>query len=96
MCLQMDRIDHQRVRVAAFFCQPKKHFCEDAFFAPPLPATVKLLVGPVFLRRIAPSQAIAINEDNAAQNPAVFNPGLTVGLGKTGLKLGQLRRALPV
>ncbi len=96
MSLQMGRIDHQRVRAAAFFRQPKKHLCEDAFFAPPLPATVKLIVGPVFLRRIAPSQAIAINEDNAAQNPAVVNPWLAVGLGKTGHKLGQLLRALPV
>lgn len=90
MCFQMGRIDHQRVGATTLIRQSEEHLCEDAFLAPPLPATVKCLVRPVFLRRIAPPQAIAINEDNAAQNPPVVNPGLAMGLREKGFKLGQL------
>lgn len=93
MCLQMGRIDHQCVGAATLIRQSEEHFCEDALLAPPLPAAVKCLVRPVFQRRIAPSQAIAINEDNATQNPPVVNSGLAMGLREKGLKRGQLRVA---
>ena len=93
MCFQMGRIDHQRVRAATLIRQSEEHFCEDALLAPPFPTAVKGLVRPVFLRRIAPSQTIAIDEDNAAQYPPVVNTGLAMGLREKGFKLGQLRVA---
>ena len=85
MRFQMGRIDHQRVGVATLIRKSEEHFCEDAFLAPPLPATVKRLVRPVFLRRVAPSQTIAIDEDNAAQYPPVVNTGLAMGAAKQAL-----------
>jgi hypothetical protein len=89
----MGRIDHQRVRAATLIRQPEEHFCDDAFLAPPFPTAENCLVRPIFLRGIAPSQAIAINEDNATQNPPVVNTGLATGLREKGFKLGQLRVA---
>ena len=93
MGLQMGRIDHQRVRASTLIRQSEEHFCEDALLAPPFPTAVKCLVRPIFLRGIAPSQAIAIDEDNATQNPPVVNTGFAMGLREIGLKLGQLRVA---
>jgi len=50
----------------------------------------------VFRRGIALPQAIAIDEDNPAQNPPVVHTGLAVGLRKEGLQLDQQRLAQPL
>ena len=90
MGLQMGRVDHQRVGATTLIRHSDEHFCEDARLAPPLPAAVKRLVQPILLRRIAPSQAVAIDEDNATQNPPVVNTQLAKGLREKGLTLGKL------
>ena len=56
---------------------------------------LKRLVGAVFPGRIPPPQAIAIDEDNPAQDPSVIDPWLAVGLGKVGLQTRHLRVAQP-
>lgn len=96
MCLQMGRVDHQRIRAATLIRKREKHLREDAFLAPSLPAAVKGLVRPVFRRRIAPPQTIAIDEDNAAQHLPVVHTGLAVRLREKRFKLGHLRVAQPV
>jgi hypothetical protein len=47
-------------------------------------------VGAVFRRRIAPTQPIAIDEDNPAQDTPIIDAGFAVGLRKIGLKTRHL------
>lgn len=96
MCLQMRRIDHQGVSPAALVGQLQKHPGEDAFLAPSLPSAIKGLVRPILHGRIAPTQAIAIDEDYTTQNPLIVHTGLAMGLREKGFQLGHLRVAQPV
>lgn len=82
MSLQVRCIDHQRISSAALIGQFEKHPREDTLLAPALPTTVEVLVRSVFCRRVSPPQAIAIDEDNAAQHPLVIDTRLAVGLRK--------------
>jgi len=59
--------------------------------APPLSAVVERPGRAIFLRRVAPPQAVAIDEDYAAQHPPVIDARLAVALGKEGLKPRYLR-----
>jgi hypothetical protein len=66
----------------------------SACSTPPLPTIVECLQRAIFLRRIASAQAIAIEEDYAAQYPPVVDPRPAVALGKEvpqprHLRLGQ-------
>lgn len=96
MRLQMGRVDHQRIGAAALIGQFEKHPGKDTLLAPALPPAIKGLVRSVLRRRIAPAQAVAIDEDYAAQHSLVVHTGLAVGLRKKGLQLGHLRIAQPV
>ena len=96
MCLQVRCIDHQRISSAALIGQFEKHPREDTLLAPTLPTTVEGLVRPVFCRRVLLPQAIAIDEDNAAQHPPGIDTRLAVGLRKEGLQLCHLRIAQPI
>nr|GFC71591.1 hypothetical protein [Tanacetum cinerariifolium] len=76
------RVDHDRLRLSADRSQTLHHPREHARLAPTLPAVVERLVGPVGAGCIAPAQAVAVDEHDAAQHPPVINPRLAVALGK--------------
>jgi hypothetical protein len=86
----MGRVDHQRVRFPALIGQLQEHSGKDTFLAPSLPTAVTRLWRAVFRRRVSPPQAIAIDEDNPAQDPSIIDPRLPMGLGKERGKLGHL------
>ena len=75
--------------------QPCHHLGEDTFVAPSLPPVVERLVGAVFTRGISPTQPIAIDEDNPAQDAPIIDTGLAMGLRKIGLQTRHLRIAQP-
>ncbi len=87
MGLQMRRIYHQRISPAASIGQFQKHPGEDALLAPSLPPAVEGLVRPVLGRRIAPTQAIAVDEYYAAQHPFFVHTRPAVRLRKKGSNL---------
>lgn len=75
VCLQVDRVDHHRLRNGCFGGQAIHHTDEDIFVAPPLPTVVKGLRRPI-IRRSASPQTIAVDEDFAAQHPLVIDARL--------------------
>jgi len=83
----MRRIDHQHISPSALIGQFQKHPSEDPLLAPSLPPAVKRLVWPILRRRIAPTQAIAIDEYYATQHPLVVTRGLPWDFGKKGFSL---------
>src|SRR5690606_15211623 len=89
--LQVGRVDHHRLRGGSLRGQTVHHPSEDTLVTPPLPAIVEGLGRAIFLRRIAPTQAIAIDEDYAAQNPPVIAARLAMALAKEGLQPRRLR-----
>ena len=91
MCFQIGRVDHDGLLFAVLSGQTSHHPGEDALIAPSLPTVVERLVWAAFSGRVAPSQAIAINEDNPAQHTPIINARLAVGLGTIGLKSRHLR-----
>ena len=70
--------------------QPDHHTREDPFLAPTLPTTVKRFVRPIGFGSVPPAQAIAIDEDNPAQDPPVIDPWFAVRLREDGGELGHL------
>jgi hypothetical protein len=68
---------------------------EDPLVAPPLPTIVEGLRRAVFLRRITTPQAIAIDEDYAAQYTPVIDARLAMALGEERLQTGHLRVGQP-
>ena len=82
MRLQMRCIDHQRISPSALIGLFQKHPSEDPLLAPSLPPAVKRLVWPILRRRIAPTQAIAIDEYYATQHPLVVHARFAMGLRK--------------
>ena len=95
VCLQVGRIDHHRLRNRRLGGQPLHHSSEDALVAPTLPPIVERLRRTILLGRIAPPQAIAIDEDNAAQNAAVIDPRHAMALREERPKPGHLRVRQP-
>ena len=55
---------------------------EDTPFSPSLPPVVERLVWAILPRGIAPTQPVAVDENDAAQHPSVINPWLAVALEK--------------
>ena len=76
MALPRLDIDHDRIVFGTFGGQAHHDPGEDAVVAPALPAVVEGLGRAVFLRRIAPAQPIAIDEDYTAQNAPIIDAGL--------------------
>ena len=66
MRLQIGGIDHDRLRIGAFGGQADHDPGEDTVVTPAPPAIVERLCRSIFSWCIAPSQAIAIGEGNAA------------------------------
>jgi len=87
---EVGRINHHGLLFAVVSRQTGHHPGEDALVAPSLPAVVQGLVRTVLLGCVPPSQAIAIDEDNPAQNPSIINTGLAMGPGEKGLKTRHL------
>lgn len=87
---EVGRIDHD-----VFGSQPGHHLREDTLVTPSLPTVVKDLVRALFPWRIPLSQAIAIDEDNPAQDTPIIDARLAMGLRKIGLKPRHLRVAQP-
>lgn len=95
MGLEVCCVDHHGRFLAVFRRQPGHHPREDALFAPTLPPAVERLMWAIRGGRIAPTQAIAIDENNPAQHPSVINPGLPVRPGKEGSQARHLRVGQP-
>ena len=68
---------------------------EDPVIAPALPAIVEGLRRSILLRRVAPSQAVAIDEDNAAQHPQIIDAWAAMALGKERAKARHLHFGQP-
>ena len=95
MRLQIGRVYHHRLRNGRLGGQAFHHPGEDAFLAPALPTILEGLRWTILLGRIAPPQAIAIDEDNAAQDTKIINPRTTMALGKERAKARHLRFGQP-
>ena len=87
---QIGRINHHRLRNSGFGGQTFHHSGEDALVAPSLPTVLERLWRAIFPGRIAPPQAIAIDEDNTAQDTPVIDPWHTMALRKKRPKPGHL------
>jgi hypothetical protein len=94
--LQIGRVDHDRLVLGPLGGQADHDPGEDPIVAPPLPSVIKGLRRTIFLRRIAPAQTIAIDEDYAAKNATIIDARLTVALGKERLQALHLRVRQPV
>lgn len=90
-------IDHQCLRAVPFGSQFRQHSGEDALFAPTPPTIVKGIWRAILGRHVSPSQPIAIDEDNPAQQALVIDARLALGLCEEGaeklyLQLRQLEK----
>jgi len=95
MGLQVGRINHDGPGLGGLRSQPLEDPGEDAEFAPSLPAIVERLRRPILRRRIPPPQAVAIDEDNAAQDATVINARAPMALREEGAKALHLRLCQP-
>ena len=95
MGLEVGRVDHHGLLFAELGGKACHHPREDTFLAPALPTAVKRLMRAIVLRRITPTQAIAIDKDNSAQHTFVVNPGLSVRPRKEGFQTRHLRVSQP-
>lgn len=69
MGLQIGRIDHDGPRIGTGCYQTFHHSDGDVRFTPTLPAVVKRYRRPIVPGRTPPSQTVAVDEDDAAENP---------------------------
>ena len=86
MRLEIRRVDHDDLLLAAFGGQPLHHPGEDTHVAPPLPAIVEGLGRAILPRRIAPTQTIAIDEYYSTQDTPAIDARLAMALGKERLQ----------
>lgn len=82
MRLQIGRIYHDHRRICVFGGQADHDPGEDTVIASTLPAIVEGLVRSIFPRRLTPSQAIAVDKNNAAQNLQIIHAWAAAALGK--------------
>lgn len=90
MDLQMGGIDHHSRPPPVLSGQAHHDPGEDASIAPTFLSVVECLVGAILPWGVAPPQAIAIDENNAAQDSPVIEPGLAVRLRKIRIKMRHL------
>ena len=86
MRLQIGRVDQDGLLLGAFRGQPLHHAGENPHVTPPLPSVVERLRRAILTWRVAPPQAIAIDEDYAAQNPPIIHPRLAMALREKRLQ----------
>lgn len=82
MRLQVGRVDHNGLPVAALGGQSLHHPGEDPHVTPPLPTVVERLRRAILTRGVTPTQAIAIDEDYAAQYASIIHTRLAMALRK--------------
>ncbi len=82
MRLKIGRVDHDGLLLGALGGQALHHPGKDTHVTPPLPSVVERLRWAILTRRIAPPQAIAIDEDYAAQDPPIIDTRLAMALWK--------------
>ncbi len=82
MRLQIGRVNHNGLLVTALGGQPLHHPGKDPHVTPPLPSVVERLWRTVFFGRIAPPQAIAIDEYYTTQDPPIIDARLPMALRK--------------
>lgn len=73
----------------------RNHLGKDALVALLRPAVVGYLMRTICRGDIAPTSAIAIEGDNAAQDPSIIHSRLAMGLGEEMLRTRQLRIPQP-
>ena len=95
MGFQVSRIDHDRPLVSSLGGQAGHDASEHAHPAPALPPVVEGLWRAVFPGSVTPPQAIAVDEDYAAQNATIIDARLAMALGKERLKPRHLRVSQP-
>ena len=96
MGLQIGRIDHDGPGIGIGCGQTFHHSDEDTRFAPTLLTVVQRFRRPIVLWRIPPSQTVAVDEDDAAENPPVIDTWPAVALGKERTKPLHLLVRQPV
>ena len=89
--LRVSRVDHDGLLLGAFRRQPRHHPGEDPHVTSPLPSVAERLRRAILTRRIAPPQAIAIDEDHPAQNTPIINPRLVGSSERTGSAVPSAR-----
>src|SRR5690606_26961829 len=95
VCFQVGRIDHQLVGLAALRREGREDPVENAEPAPADEAIVDRLRWTILGRRIAPSQAVPDDENDAAYNPTVIHPWYAVRQREIRLDPAHLRLRKP-
>lgn len=85
MGFEVGTVDHQSVRRARLAREPCEDAVEDAKAAPADEAVVEGFVRAGGGRRVAPAQAVADNEDDAARAATIIDEGIPWESGKKGL-----------
>lgn len=78
MGFQISCINHHGRLLTVLSGQPRHDPREDTPVAPPLPTVLERLVRAILSWGVTPPQTVAIDEDNAAQDPPVVDPGPAV------------------
>ena len=74
MGLEIGRIDHDGLVLCSFrHSQALHHLDKDALVAPAFPAVIQGLRRTIFPRRITPPEAVAIDENDAAQDTPIID-----------------------
>ncbi len=82
MRFQVGRVDRDGLLLGALGGQTFHDPSKDPHVAPTLPAVIERLRRSIFPGRVAPAQAIAIDEDYAAQDTPVVDAWLAMALGE--------------
>ena len=80
MRFQVGRVDHDDLLLTVVGGQPLHHPSEHPYVAPSLLAVIKRLRRAILPWGVAPAQAIAIDENDAAQNTPVVDTRLAMAL----------------
>lgn len=81
----ISRIDHVSLVLCSFrHSQAFHHLHKDALVIPAVLPVIKRLRRAIFLRRIAPLEILAVDENDVAQHAPIINALTAVALGKLG------------
>jgi len=94
--LEIGRVDHDGHALCSLgHSQAFHHLEKDALVTPTFPAVIKRLGRAIFLWRISPPEAVAVDENDAAQNASIINALATIALGEVRLKTSHLPSSAP-